>query len=134
TRPPQVDIVSGATVTVLVMGDSIVRSAVRLIRSNRLGAAPAQAEAAVPAETREVDPSKSEIRDWQSLIGDGSVRSLRLSVGEVSEAFRQQGQAAAADRPEKSDPEERFIELYTAPVSVPTIGRSLLGEVQYERL
>ena len=37
-RPPQVDIVSGATVTVLVMGDSVVRSAVRLIRSGRLGA------------------------------------------------------------------------------------------------
>ena len=36
-RPPQVDIVSGATVTVLVMSDSVVRSAVRLIRSGRLG-------------------------------------------------------------------------------------------------
>ena len=43
-RPPQLDIVSGATVTVLVMGDSVVRSAVRLIRSGRLGgAAPAVA-------------------------------------------------------------------------------------------
>ena len=133
-RPPQVDIVSGATVTVLVMGDSVVRSAVRLIRSNRLGAATAQGQAAAPAEARELDLSKSETRDWQSLIGDGSVRSLRLSVGEVSEAFREQGQAAAAQRPEKSNPEEQFIELYTAPVSVPTIGRSLLGDVQYERL
>ena len=34
---PQVDIVSGATVTVLVMGDSIVRSATKLIKSGRLG-------------------------------------------------------------------------------------------------
>ena len=34
---PQVDIVSGATVTVLVMGDSIVRSAIKLIKSGRLG-------------------------------------------------------------------------------------------------
>ncbi|HEY8440359.1 MAG TPA: FMN-binding protein, partial [Xanthobacteraceae bacterium] len=41
-RPPQVDIVSGATVTVLVMADSVVRSAVRLIRSGRLSG-PAQA-------------------------------------------------------------------------------------------
>ena len=36
-KPPQAEIVSGATVTVLVMGDSIVRSAVKLIRSGRLG-------------------------------------------------------------------------------------------------
>jgi len=43
---PQVDIVSGATVTVLVMGDSIVRSATKLIRSGRLGA---QGSAAVSA-------------------------------------------------------------------------------------
>ena len=34
---PQVDIVSGATVTVLVFGDSIVRSATKLIKSGRLG-------------------------------------------------------------------------------------------------
>ena len=34
---PQVDIVSGATVTVLVMGDSIVRSATKLIKGGRLG-------------------------------------------------------------------------------------------------
>ena len=38
-KPPQVDIVSGATVTVLVMGDSVVRSAVQLIRSGRLSGA-----------------------------------------------------------------------------------------------
>ncbi len=42
-KPPQVEIVSGATVTVLVMGDSVVRSAVGLIRSGRLGNAPVQA-------------------------------------------------------------------------------------------
>lgn len=42
-KPPQAEIVSGATVTVLVMGDSIVRSAVKLIRSGRLdGVAPAR--------------------------------------------------------------------------------------------
>ncbi len=134
SKPPQVDIVSGATVTVLVMGDSIVRSAVRLIRSNRLGAAPAGAPAAAAAAIRELDLSKSEVRDWQSLIGDGSVRSLRLTVGEVSEAFRQAGEAKAAGRPETPNSEDDFIELYIAPVSVPTIGRSLLGDAQYERL
>ena len=38
-RAPQPDIVSGATVTILVMADSVVRSAVRLWRSGRLSAA-----------------------------------------------------------------------------------------------
>ena len=45
-KPPQAEIVSGATVTVLVMGDSIVRSAVKLIRSGRLdGSAAGDSEA-----------------------------------------------------------------------------------------
>lgn len=132
-KPPQVEIVSGATVTVLVMGDSVVRSAVELIRSGRLGSE--GAAGAAPAEAkRAVDPSKSELRDWQDLLGDGSVRSLRLAVGEVSQAFEDAGQPAAAGHPESPAPEDRFIELYVAPVSVPTIGRSLLGDVVYDRL
>ncbi|MFC0219893.1 4Fe-4S binding protein [Pseudochelatococcus lubricantis] len=132
-RPPQADIVSGATVTVLVMGDSVVRAAVRLIRSNRLGEAPAPAGAVVSA-IRKVDVSKTGVADWDTLLGDGSVRSLRLSVGEVSQVFREAGQPEAADRPESPSPDDRFIDLFIAPVSVPIIGRSLLGDVVYERL
>lgn len=131
-KPPQVDIVSGATVTVLVMGDSVVRSAVRLIRSGRLsGAAATEAPAAA---AREIDMAKNEVRDWQTLLGDGSVRSLRLEVGEVSQAFTDAGQPAAASRPESAAPTDRFIELYVAPVSVPSIGRSLLGDAAFERM
>jgi len=132
-KPPQVDIVAGATVTVLVMGDSVVRSAVSLIRSGRLGGEAAAAVAPVEAK-REIDPAKTEIRDWESLLGDGSVRSLRLTVGEVSQAFTDAGQPAAAARPETKTPDDRFIDLYLAPVSVPSIGRSLLGETAYDRL
>ena len=47
-RAPQVDIVSGATVTVLVIGDSVQRSAIKLIRSGRI-AAPGAAAAATAA-------------------------------------------------------------------------------------
>ncbi len=131
-KPPQVDIVSGATVTVLVMGDSVVRSAVSLIRSGRL--AGTAAAAAVPEVRREVDPSITAVRDWESLLGDGSIRSLRLTVGEVSKAFADAGQPVAASHPETPNPEDRFIDLYLAPVSVPSIGRSLLGDAAYDRL
>ncbi|NKN37546.1 regulatory protein NosR [Agrobacterium sp. a22-2] len=132
-RQPQIDIVSGATVTVLVMGDSVVRSAVKLIRSNRLGAVTGPVAAAV-TELRKLDPSKVGASDWETLVGDGSIRSLRLNVGEVSDAFRQAGQRIAADRPESHRPDDRFIDLYVAPVSVPRIGESLLGKAGYDRL
>jgi NosR/NirI family nitrous oxide reductase transcriptional regulator len=131
---PQVDIVSGATVTVLVMSDSVVRSAVKLIRSGRLGQTSAGAAGASAAPAMVVDTAVSGTSDWKTLVGDGSVRSLRLTVGEVTRAFADAGQNQAAERPETGNPEDRFIDLYVAPVSVPAIGRSLLGEVAYDRL
>ena len=135
-RAPQPDIVSGATVTVLVMADSIVRSAVRLIRSGRI-ALPGSEPKPLPGvavETRTVDMSAPGGSDCQSLLGDGSVRRLRLSVGDVNAAFERSGNADAATHPEKGDPDDTFIDLYAALVSVPAIGKSLLGEIGYERL
>jgi NosR/NirI family nitrous oxide reductase transcriptional regulator len=76
--PPDVDIVSGATVTVLVMAESVTRSAARVARALRIGVA---GEAAGPA--RIVDMEAGEVEDWETLLGDGSVRRLSISVGEV---------------------------------------------------
>ncbi|MDR2310530.1 MAG: regulatory protein NosR [Brucellaceae bacterium] len=133
-KPPQVEIVSGATVTVLVLGDSVVRSAVGLIRSGRLGNQISANLTAAQQEIRTVDLSKQDIRDWQELTGDGSVRGLKLSVGEVTQAFLDAKQPQAAGNPETSDPEDQFIELYVAPVSVPSIGLSLLGKAGYDQM
>lgn len=132
-RAPQPDIVSGATVTVLVMADSVVRSAVRLIRSGRISAG-AVAGAHAAADTKILDMDATAARDWMGLLGDGSVRRLRLSVGDINAAFERSGNAEAAAHPEAGDPNETFIDLYAALASVPAIGKSLLGEAGYERL
>jgi len=68
---PQVDILSGATVTVLVMSDSVVRSALKLIRSGRLAQAgqPNAGAPAAPAKT--VDATLPEVRDWNKHPGRG---------------------------------------------------------------
>ncbi|WP_376708178.1 4Fe-4S binding protein [Bradyrhizobium cenepequi] len=133
-RPPQVDIVSGATVTVLVMSDSVVRSAVRLIRTGRIGGGSAAPAAALPPVTKTLDLGQSEIRDWASLVGDGSVRRLHLTIGEVNDAFAKSGNTAAAQNPEAGQADDTFVDLYVALASAPTIGRSLLGDDGYERL
>ena len=122
---PEVDIVSGATVTVTVIADSMIRSSRRVARATGLGGATL---AAVAAPAREIDPSHAAPDTWTGLLGDGSVRRLSLSVGEVTEAFRRAGDAEAADHPEDPDPAASFIDLYAAPVSLPAIGKRLLGE------
>lgn len=131
---PQVDIVSGATVTVLVIGDSIVRSATKLIRSGRLGGQGTAATGAAPRPSKTINPAKSETRDWQSLVGDGSIRRLLLSIADVNKAFEKSGNASAVAHPEEGDPDDTFVDLYVADVAVPTIGRSLLGDDGYDRL
>ena len=88
-RAPQPDIVSGATVTVLVMADSVVRSAVRLMKSGRISPGGIAAASGAPeAETKSLDMSQAEKRDWQSLLGDGSVRRLKLNVADVNTGIR----------------------------------------------
>ena len=122
---PEVDIVSGATVTVAVIADSMIRSAIRVARTVKVGGVSAAA-AAAPA--REVDPARSAPEDWTGMLGDGSVRRLSLSVGEVTDAFRRAGNNEAAANPEAADPAATFIDLYAGLVSVPAIGKRLLGE------
>lgn len=128
--PPQPDLVSGATVTALVIGEGIVRSAVRVARLLGLGAAATAGAGQGP--TRILDPEAGTIEDWDALLADGSVQHLHLTVGEVNQAFEDSGNAAAAKRPEPGAPDEPFIDLYVAQVSQPAIGRSLLGEAEYE--
>lgn len=124
--PPRVDIVSGATVTVLVMGESVVRAAVRVARALKLGAA-----AGTQAAARVIDPQAGSIADWATLLREGAVGHLRLTVAEVNQAFVDSGNQAAAKRPESGAPGDTFIDLYVALVSQPAIGRSLLGDDEY---
>jgi NosR/NirI family nitrous oxide reductase transcriptional regulator len=115
------------------MGDSVIRSAVKLIRSGRLNPADAGG-VQKQADVKTLDLTKTDVSDWQTLLGDGSVRSLRLTVGEVSKAFNDAGQPDAASHPETTTPDDRFIDLYVAPVNVPSIGKTLLGDAAYTRL
>jgi NosR/NirI family nitrous oxide reductase transcriptional regulator len=128
------DIVSGATVTVLVIGDSIMRSAIKVVQAKGLGGSSAAAVAAAAAETVTIDSDKSTIEDWQTLIGDGSVRRLHLSVSDINRAYEQSGNAEAASRPEAGNPEDTFIDLYVALATIPSVGRSLLGADGYAQM
>ncbi len=128
---PKTDIVSGATVTVLVMGESVVRATIRVARALGLGGASAPTASTT---RREVDPAAGAIAGWDELVASGAVGSMLLTIGDINTAFEQSGDAAAAKRPEPGDPDETFIELWAALVSQPAIGRSLLGDAEYESL
>ncbi len=133
-KPPQPDIVSGATVTVLVMGESVTRSALRVARALQLSAAPGASGAAGSGQSpvRALDPRAGAVTGWSALIEQGAVSHLRVTVGQVNKAFADSGNRIAAQRPEPGADGDIFIDLYVALVSQPAIGRSLLGEDEYK--
>ncbi|WP_249322223.1 NosR/NirI family protein [Halomonas sp. PGE1] len=122
----QVDAVSGATVTVVVMGEGIMRSARRVARE--LGIL----EGGV-AERATVREDHFEEASWEALLAEGAIGHLQLTRGEVDEAFIGTAAEGVEAAPEGRE-EETFIDLYFAYLNVPTVGRNLLGERQFEQL
>ena len=127
------DIVSGATVTIMVIDDSILRSAIKVARARGFGGLEARTQAPT-RRARLVDEGAGPPEDWIGLVADGSVRRLRVSVEAVNQAFERSGDLQAASRPEPGPRDDAFIELYAALASLPTVGRSLLGEAEYRNL
>ena len=130
--PPPVDIVSGATVTVLVIDDSIRNSAIAAARAAGIAGSASHTEPGNLART--IDTSSKASFDWLGMIADGSVARLKLTVGDVNEAFRKSGDKVAIGRPVQGDKNGAFIELFAASLAVPAIARSLLGDAEYGNL
>jgi len=122
----ELDAVSGATVTVIVAGDTIMRASRRVAAEQGLIADPL---AAPPA--RVLDDVYT-TADWQTLAGDGTIRRLHLTHGEVDEAFVGTPAEDYMHIPQPAD--KTFIELYYTYLNAPTAGRNLLGDEAYESL
>jgi NosR/NirI family transcriptional regulator, nitrous oxide reductase regulator len=120
------DIISGATVTVMVIDDSIVRAGLKAARALGLGGLAPEAASSGPAF--EVNPDATAAADWMALEGDGTLRRLSLDVGQVNAAFAALGDPRATARALTEPPETTFIEMQAALVSHPAIAKAILGE------
>ena len=123
------DGLSGATVTVMVMNVAITKSATLVARS--LGIIAADEQIKAPMAT--VLPDVYQKADWQTLVGDGTIRKLYLNRKTVDEAFVD----SAAETIEQASAEQKsamFAEIYYAQADIPTVGRNLLGDSEYQWL
>lgn len=125
------DIISGATVTIMIIDDSLVRAGIKVARALGLGGLVPRV---ATGPRRELDMARTGLSDWTTLSGDGSIRRMTLDVGQVNAAFEATGDARAIKRPESGALEDTFIDLQIALVSVPSIGRTLLGDAEYANL
>ena len=124
-----VDAVTGATVTVMVVNEVVMRAAHKVAVS--LGLIEDDAGLAQKPATVRLDNYQS--ADWTQLTGNGAIRRLHLTHGQVDEAFKgTEAEGVDVAAPEQVD--ETFIDLYSAHLNAPTIGRNLLGDNQYRFL
>lgn len=128
----QIDAVSGATVTVMVMDDNIFRSAIKVARNNGLSGLKPKPKSS--GQVVSINKDINIIKNWKELVSEGSVQRLKITLGEINQAFKETGNPLVNKFPEEGKPDETFIELYAAVVSVPSIGRSLLGKNEYRNL
>ena len=127
---PDFNIISGATVTIMVIDDSIVRSGIRVAR--RLGLGGLAPQEAPTGPRFEINTAATAPESWSALVGDGTVRRMTLEVAEVNAAFERLDDPRA--RPITEPDDAIYIDLYAAQVSVPGIGLELLGEAEHRNL
>ena len=127
-----IDIISGATVTIMIIDDSVTRSSIKVARTFGLGGLEKNNVNLGPTHTLNME--KKDIYDWQTLAGDGSLRRLTIDVGQINSAFEEMGDERVRKYAEKGDPNDIYIDMYATQISVPSIGLSLLGEAEYNNL
>nr|WP_281214101.1 NosR/NirI family protein [Shewanella insulae] len=122
-----IDGLSGATVTVMVMNVAITKAATQAAIA--LGIIEQQADQIQPIST-----IKQELftqASWTELTGDGSIRKLYLTRGAVDDAF--EGTAAEdVDKASADEKQEMFAEIYYTLADIPTIGKNLFGDTDYQ--
>ncbi|EIE51574.1 FMN-binding domain-containing protein [Citreicella sp. 357] len=125
------DIISGATVTVMVIDDGVIRSGLRVARALGLGGLSEVVESGPKFVLREDAPQPD---SWMQMEGDGVVRRLSLDVGQVNAAFEAVDDPRAAARALTDAPETTFIDMQMTLVSVPAIGEAVLGAAENANL
>ncbi len=132
TQDVNIDVVSGATVTVMVMDDNILRASIKVARHFGLSGLEAEKKHSGPIAS--INTKIDVIKSWKALLDEGSVQHLYISVGDINKAFEKDANPLALQFPEDGDVNDTFVELYAAVVSIPSIGKSLLGKNEYKNL
>ncbi len=118
------DGVSKATVSVLIINDTVLSSALKVARTKLEGFAQS-------APTR-AKPDFYQPLSWQQLVDRGYIGHWRIAADTVESALGR----PLADYPQSVEPSpgEPFAELFFGYINSPMVGRNLFGDEGYTRL
>lgn len=114
--------VSRATVTVELLDKTVLKSALKVARG-KFGIAAANN----PDQANQLRTDLFETADVEALIRSNLIQTVKLSNAQIEDAFKSTP-AAGQDTQAISKPEETALELKLALVSLPQVGRNLLGD------
>lgn len=137
----KVDVVSGATVTAVVINDGLMRTALQVAKSRGIAGfkVPAQtASSGTDGKRALTAPGRPVLKDvpfektsWSHLNEQGLVRRLHLKNAQVDEAFAKIGVGSGEPYTTPGKPDDDFIDLYLTLITPETAGRSLLSADDY---
>ncbi|PJI46272.1 MAG: regulatory protein NosR [Pseudomonas sp.] len=125
-----VDAVAGATVTVMVVNEIIMRAARTVAVSLKL----IKDDGQVRPKPAIVRADLYQPASWSELLGNGAIRQLKLTRGQIDDAFKGTAAEKVNQARDAQQREDTFIDLYTALLNPPNVGRNLLGDKQYREL
>ena len=129
----RIDAISSATVTSMVVNETVMNAALKVAVSRKLVAGAVDA-GNTPASVRKELFAPA---DWQQLTANGAFGHLHLTRGMVTAAFKGQPDSGLTDDPTatmEGEADATFIDLYYADIMPPSVGRNLLGETAYAQL
>ena len=124
----ELDGITRATASLRIINQSILSSALKVAR-RKLGFA----EGRDPELIARIKHDVMESHTVKALRNDGLIQHLVLSNADVEKKFSS-GNGGGLDSEALAHPQDPFIDLYLAYVSVPTIGRNLLSEASWNKL
>ena len=124
-----IDAVTGATVTVMVVNEIVMRAAHDVAVSLGL----VESKAGIAQKPATVREDYYEQATWSDLTGNGAIRRLHLTKGDIDEAFKGT-EGEGIDEAAADEVQDTFIDLYATHLNPPTIGRALLGDAHYRTL
>lgn len=126
----QIDAITGATVTVMVVNEAIMKAAQKVAK--QFGIAGLKDLSAQRAFIKDM-PFES--KTWQQLLEEGALGHLQLSQNDVDLAFVGTEAEGVSETYGDSDGSQgEIIDLYFTLLNIPTVGRSLLGDSEYDYL
>jgi transcriptional regulator of nitric oxide reductase len=124
----QLDGITKATATVSIMNQTILSSALMVARK-KLGFA----EGRDPELIARIKMDLLESHTIKDLVDGGLIKHVVLSNADIEKKFAG-GNGSGLDEEAIAHPQDTFIDLYLAYVSIPSIGKNLLNETTWQKL